>query len=30
MAPQTQTIANKRPVHRTLHSEVLIPTRLAD
>jgi putative redox protein len=23
-------IANKRPVHRTLHSEVWIPTRLAD
>jgi uncharacterized OsmC-like protein len=23
-------IANKCPVHRTLHSEVLIPTRLAD
>jgi putative redox protein len=22
-------IANKCPVHRTLHSEVLIPTRLA-
>ena len=23
-------IANKCPVHRTLHSEVVIPTRLAD